>query len=70
MSNYIELCEKERDENIPETGFNVLTFDSFARPGERLTLIGNVDSLDEAKAIKRTLKGVEVLIYSSDGKTN
>jgi hypothetical protein len=66
MTSYVEMVLKERAKYIPKTGFNVVTFDDYGRPGEMLELIAHVDTMAEAEQIKQTLKGETVYIYSAD----
>jgi hypothetical protein len=67
MKSYIEVVVEEQKRMTPKDGFNVVVFDEYGRPGEMLELIAHVDTEKEANAIKQSLKGETVYIYSPDG---
>jgi len=66
MKTYIEVVMEEQKRMTPKKGFNVCTFDDFARPGEMLELIAHTDTKEEAEKIKQKLKGETVYIYGVD----
>jgi hypothetical protein len=64
MKSYIEVVMEEKKRMTPKTGFNVVAFDEYGRPGEMLELIAHADTIEEAEQIKQSLKGETVYIYS------
>ena len=68
MASYLEKCLKERKELTPKKGFNVVTFDDFSPPGEMLTLVGHVETYEEAKKIAKENEGElgPVYIYEAE----
>ena len=52
----IELIRKEIVELTPESGFNVILMDSFAREGEKLTFVKNTETKEEALRIQQEYK--------------
>jgi len=46
---FIDLALDERKKVTPKDGFNIVLYDSFAPPGENLTIIKHVDTKEETK---------------------
>jgi len=61
--SYIELIIKEQLQATPKKGFNVCTYDDYARIGERLTVVKHTSTEEEAQEIAKKLDGEKVYIY-------
>jgi len=61
--SYIEEIIKEQLSATPKKGFNVCTYDDYARVGERLTVVRHVNTEAEAQEIAKKLDGEKVYIY-------
>jgi calcineurin-like phosphoesterase family protein len=61
--SYIEEIIKEQLMATPKKGFNVCTYDDYARLGERLTVVKHVNTEEEAREIAKKLDGEKVYIY-------
>lgn len=61
--SYIEEILKEQLKATPKKGFNVCTYDEFARIGERITVVKHTNTEAEAQEIAKKLDGEKVYIY-------
>ena len=61
--NYVEQIIKEQLKATPKKGFNICTYDDYARIGERLTVVKHTNTEAEAQEIAKKLDGEKVYIY-------
>lgn len=61
--SYIEEILKEQLKATPKKGFNICTYDEFARIGERITVVKHTNTEAEAQEIAKKLDGEKVYIY-------
>lgn len=61
--SYIEEIIKEQLMATPKKGFNVCTYDDYAKVGERLTVVKHTSTEAEAQEIAKSLDGEKVYIY-------
>ena len=54
--SYIELVIKEQLSATPKKGFNVCTYDDYAKIGERLTVVKHTSTEAEAQETKKDNK--------------
>jgi len=64
MSQYdVSTILDEIDEFTPDVGFNLVSIDEFALPGEKLALIAHFDTIEEAKKTQEEYPPDKTEIY-------
>jgi hypothetical protein len=68
--SYIDIILKEKKEMTPKTGYNVVEFDDFAPPGEKLTCINHFETRVEAEKFvkEHTSEDMTVYVYGPEDK--
>jgi len=63
LKSYIDTVNKERKELTPKTGYNVVRFDDFSSPGEKLELVHHFDTREEAEKLAKKIDNKEFPVY-------
>lgn len=65
MSKFdIKVILDEMDEFTPETGYDLVSIDSFTLPGDKLSFIGHFETREEAE--KEQMKYPGSVIYTNE----
>lgn len=64
--SYLELILKEQLKATPKKGYNVCTYDDYAKVGERLTVVNHTKTIGEAQEVAKNLEGEKVYIYGEE----